>query len=93
MEVKVINEAVSEKDIKSLKVGDQIIHKNFDEPVTVIELRKESNPMYNKPYGFSCVVVKASDGNTYDLYINSETLRIQKRTGTEVKKWSKIIHK
>lgn len=88
-----LTESVTDSQVKSLKVGDKIIHTDFDSPVEVIGIRKESNPIYNTPYGFSVVEVRADDGNQYDLYINSETLRRQKKIGNQVKKWTKIIKK
>ena len=85
-----VNEATKTRsakaaDLKSIKVGDTVYHKDFKGPLIVTQIHK-INSNYTKNFGISGIEVKASDGNKYDLWYDTETLRMQKKIGIGIDK-------
>lgn len=72
-------------DLGKIKVGDTVYHTDFKGPLTVTEIHKH-NSNYMKNFGIEGLRVKASDGNSYDLWYDTETLRVEGRIGEGIHK-------
>jgi hypothetical protein len=78
---------VTPADLKKLKKGDTLYHSEFKGALTITDIHSD-NTIYNKNYGIAGIRVKASNGNEYDLWYDTETLRRQKRVGDGLSKLS-----
>jgi len=70
---------------ESWVVGNYVLHKDFEAPVRIVKILRQ-NQIYDETFGISGVTVKARDGNTYNLWFDTETLRIDNRVGSGFEK-------
>ena len=76
---------------KGFKVGQKIKHKDWgNEKLTIVKLLND-NDIYNTAHGVAGITVKDSKGEKYNLWFDTETLRIKKKpTGTNSDTYKKI---
>lgn len=75
---------------KKFKIGGFIQHKDFaGQDLEIVNIHND-NEIYNTVNGVAGISVKDKTGKTFDLWFDTETLRIEKRAGKKSQAFKKI---